>query len=144
MFFELLKDWNGQKAGTVLALTADDAGPLVRGGVVRAVADDPLGPVLTRSLETLINQTLRKIADAQAQSRRVAVPALFGDLGGSGDPKKSFGDWCLAVARNDRSYLEKHYGSTFNQCRRKATDGSEKGGLLGLRMRLFLSSLPHA
>jgi hypothetical protein len=109
MFFELLKDWNGHKAGTVIALAADDAGPLVRGGVVRAVADDPLGPVLTRSLETLINQTLRKIADAQAQSRRVAVPALFGDSG-AGDLKKSFGDWCLAVARNDRNYLEKHYG----------------------------------
>ena len=50
----------------------------------------------------------------RAQARRHAVPAIFGS-GGDGDPRKSFGDWCLAVARNDRSYLEKHYGSTFNE-----------------------------
>ena len=54
MFFELLKDYNGQKAGTVVALTPDDAGPLVRGGVVRTVPNDPLAPVLARSLDSLI------------------------------------------------------------------------------------------
>src|SRR5206468_3902811 len=31
--------------------------------------------------------------------------------GGEGDPKRSFGDFCLAVARKDSKYLEKHYGS---------------------------------
>jgi HK97 family phage major capsid protein len=69
---------------------------------------------------------LQSFADAQGQARRHAVPALFGP-GGEGDPRKSFGDWALAVARNDRAYLEKHYGSHFNEWRTKAALGESSG-----------------
>src|SRR5204862_7201243 len=44
-----------------------------------------------------------------------------------GDPKKSFGDWCLGVARNDRHYLEKHYGSHFREWQTKAALGESSG-----------------
>jgi hypothetical protein len=36
MFFELLKDWNGKKAGERLAMSAEDATPLVAAGIARA------------------------------------------------------------------------------------------------------------
>jgi HK97 family phage major capsid protein len=54
------------------------------------------------------------------------VPAIFGP-GGDGDPRKSFGDWALAVARNDRGYLEKHYGSRFNEWQTKAALAEASG-----------------
>ena len=41
MFFKLLKDWNGQKAGTQLALSDADAAPLVQAGIMEIVRDDP-------------------------------------------------------------------------------------------------------
>jgi HK97 family phage major capsid protein len=56
---------------------------------------------------------------------------LFGE-NGEGDPKgKSFGDWLLGVARNDRGYLEKHYGSRFNEWSQKAALGESSGAAGG-------------
>jgi HK97 family phage major capsid protein len=123
MFVELLKPFLGKPAGERLHVAPEEAGQLVEGGIARAVADDPITPAITRglesalggftrSLDTVITQTLKQIADAQTSARKHAVPALFGP-GRDGDPKKSFGDWCLAVARNDKGYLEKHYDSYF-------------------------------
>ena len=88
----LLKDWNGKKAGERLAMSADDATPLVAAGIAKAVTDDPLAPIIVRGLENtlagwtkgldaLINQTLHKIADAQSQATKHAVPVLFGPGG---------------------------------------------------------------
>ncbi len=37
MFFKLLKDWNGQKAGTQISLSDADAGPLVQAGILEPV-----------------------------------------------------------------------------------------------------------
>lgn len=130
MFFKLLKDWNGQKAGTQLTLSDSDAAPLVQAGVMEAVRDDPLTPIITRGVENALNgfqkgldgiiaATLKRFADAQAQSRRAGNPIIFGE-NGDGDSKKRFGDWLLGVARNDRGYLEKHYGSNFNEWSQKA------------------------
>jgi HK97 family phage major capsid protein len=137
MFFKLLKDWNGQKAGTQLTLSDADAAPLVQAGIMEIVRDDPLTPIISRGVENALNgfqkgldgiitATLKRFADAQAQSRRVGNPILFGE-NGDGDSKKSFGDWLLGVARNDRGYLEKHYGSKFNQWTQKAALGESSG-----------------
>jgi HK97 family phage major capsid protein len=100
-------------------------------------SDDPLDAAVQRaldgalgrysqSLDAALNSALKAIADAQGSARKHAVPALFGP-GGDGDPKKSFGDWALAVARNDRPYLEKHYGSHFNEWRTKAALAESSG-----------------
>src|SRR5207249_2415959 len=51
--------------------------------------------------------------------------ALFGEHGG--DPKRSFGDFCLAVARSDRKYLEKHYDSHFVEYSAKAALAEASG-----------------
>ncbi len=75
MFFKPLKDWNGQKAGTQLALSDADAGPLVQAGILEPVRDDPLTPVITKGLESalagwqkgfdaLIQATLQRVAYA--------------------------------------------------------------------------------
>jgi HK97 family phage major capsid protein len=141
MFFKLLKDWNGQKAGTQLALADADAVPLVQAGIMETVRDDPLTSVITRGVENALNgfqkgldgiitATLKRFADAQAQSRRHGNPIIFGE-NGDGDSKKSFGDWCLAVARNEGSYLEKNYGSHFNQWSQKAAMAESAGATGG-------------
>ena len=101
------------------------------------VAEDPISPAVQRaldgavdrysqSLDGALNQALKAIAEAQGQARKHAVPALFGP-GGEGEPKKSFGDWALAVALNDRHYLEKHYQSHFNEWRTKAALAEASG-----------------
>jgi hypothetical protein len=98
MFFELLKDWNGHKPGTRLALSVADAAPLVAAGVLKAVEDDPLAPVIARGLESamagwmkgldaVINQTLQKFAQAQTLSHKNSQPALFGP-GNTGEGKQ--------------------------------------------------------
>lgn len=137
MFFKLLKDWNGQKAGGQISMADADGDPLVKSGILEAVKDDPLTPVIANGvkaaldgfqggLEKIINETLKSFAEAQSKSRKNAQPLIFGQ-GHDGDPKKTFGDWCLAVARNDRNYLEKHYGSTFQEWTRKAALGEASG-----------------
>ncbi len=137
MFIQLTKEFLGKKAGERIDVAEADAAQLVRQGVAVPVADDPITPAVAKALEgafaryqqgldKAIQQALQSFADAQGQARRHAVPALFGP-GGEGDPRKSFGDWALAVARNDRAYLEKHYGSHFNEWRTKAALGESSG-----------------
>jgi hypothetical protein len=137
MFVELLKDFLGKKAGERIAVSSEEGQQLITAGVARAVTDDPITPLITKGLESalggftrgldaIITQTLKQFADAQQQARRHAVPALFGP-GGAGDPKRSFGDFCLAVARGDRNYLEKHYGSKFNEWQTKAALAEASG-----------------
>jgi HK97 family phage major capsid protein len=137
MFIELLKPFLGKAVGEKLHVSPEEGQSLIATGVARAVADDPITPIITKGLESalggftrgldaIIAQTLKQFADAQQQSRRHGVPAIFGQ-GGSGDPKKSFGDFLLAVARNDKNYLEKHYGSVFNAWQTKAALGESSG-----------------
>jgi HK97 family phage major capsid protein len=141
MWIELIKDSFGKKAGERLHLSPEEGNALVQAGMARPVSDDPLTPVIqkgiesaldgfTRGLDAIIAQTLKQFADAQARSRKNAVPLLFGE-GGEGDPKKNFGDWALAVARNDRAYLEKHYGSRFVDWHTKAALGEASGAAGG-------------
>jgi hypothetical protein len=56
------------------------------------------------------------------RSRRGGAPIIFGEAGEGEHKGKSFGDWLLGVARGDRGYLEKHYGSKF-------TEGSQKAAM---------------
>jgi HK97 family phage major capsid protein len=86
--------------------------------------------LLTKGLDTALNTALKQFADAQSRSTKNGRPVIFGETG-DGDPKgKTFGDFALAVARNDRAYLEKHYQSTFNQWQTK-TALSDSSGATG-------------
>ena len=121
MFVELLKDFLGKKAGERIHVGEAEGRQLINAGVAKAVSDDPLTPLVTKAMESalsgfnrgldaIITETLKQFSQAQGMARKHAVPVLFGP-GGNGDPRKSFGDWLLACARNDARYLEKHYGS---------------------------------
>jgi hypothetical protein len=115
MFVELKKPFLGRAAGERIDVSEADARQLVQQGTAVAVADDLIGPAVTRALDAAlaragqnidaaVNQSLKAFADAQSLARKHAAPALFGP-GGNGDPHgKTFGDWCLAVARGDRHY----------------------------------------
>ena len=138
MFVELTKDFMGHKAGERIAVADSDRDDLIKSGIARPFSDDPITPLIakglesalsgfTRGLDGIITQTLKQFADAQRRSRRGGEPIIFGE-DGHGDPKgKSLGDWLLAVARQDRGYLEKHYGSTFVEWRQKAAMAESSG-----------------
>jgi HK97 family phage major capsid protein len=138
MFVQLLKDFLGKKAGERLSVDDAEGLALVSGGTAVAVKDDPLNDLVgnelaglldrfTKSADAAITAALQKFADAQRLARKHAGPLLFGPQG-DGDPRgKSFGDWLLAAARNDRGYLEKHYGSRFNEWSTKAALGEASG-----------------
>jgi HK97 family phage major capsid protein len=138
MFIQLLKDFLGKKAGERLSVDDAEGRTLVASGVATPVKDDPLNDLVskeltgfldrfTKSMDAVITAALHKFADAQKLARKHAVPILYG-TDGDGDPKgKSFGDWLLAVVRNDRGYLEKHYGSRFNEWAQKAALGEASG-----------------
>jgi HK97 family phage major capsid protein len=144
MFVTLKKDYLGQKAGATLDIAEEQVSKtLIVEGIAEAVQGDPYGPIiaravessvasLTKNLDSVITATLKQFADAQARSRKNAAPLLFGTGDDGRDPKgKTFGDWCLAVARNDRAYLEKHYGSEFVPWQTKAALGDSSGATGG-------------
>lgn len=123
MFVRLLKEWQGKPAGEIIDLADEHAEPLLDQNIATAVAGDPVHGLVgralddvtarwTRSIDQAVQTALRSFQEAQSQAKKHAVPAIFGPSQ-TGDPKRSFGDWLAAVARNDRSYLEKHYGSEF-------------------------------
>lgn len=137
MFIKLLKDFLGKKAGEVIHASDEEAQQLLTAGIGQQMTDDPITPIITRGLESalggftrgldgIITQTLQKFAQAQTHSRKNAVPAIFGP-GQSGDPSRSFGDFCLAVARKDTKYLETHYGSKFVEYSQKAALAESSG-----------------
>src|SRR5947209_14590201 len=111
MFVQLKKNHFGQKAGARIDVEETVAGSLITQGIAEAMTDDPLAPVVAKSMEALLatltrglnnamDSTLKQFADAQTKSRRNGVPLIFGD-GGNGDPKKTFGHFLLAVRRRD-------------------------------------------
>src|SRR5262245_41972959 len=121
MFIQLRKDYFGQKAGARVDVDEPVARSLVAQGVAEALSDDPLAPVIARSLESVAGGLTRQVGDAldatpkefaaaQTRSRKNAVPAVFG-RSGEGDPRHNFGDWLLCVRRNDARRLAEEYQS---------------------------------
>jgi HK97 family phage major capsid protein len=142
MFVQLTKDYFGQKAGARVDVDEPVAKTLLDQGVAQAVEGDPLGPVVARSMETMlahltkslndaIDAALREFAVAQAKSRKNAVPAIFGP-GNGGDPRRTFGGFLLAVRNHDVKALEE-MGSRFAEwdgAAQKAAMGTT-GGTVG-------------
>ncbi len=139
MFIELLNDYLGCKAGQRIDVAEADAQHLIAGGHARPLADDVITPAVSRALEGafgkftqaldgVITESLKQFARAQQQSRKNAVPALFGD-GGEGDPKKNFGDFLVCIATNNRKRLEEVYKSQFSTWTKAAL--AESSGATG-------------
>src|SRR5262249_14321530 len=122
MFVQLIRDFLGKKAGERIDLAESDAMTLVQSGAAVAVPDDVITPMVNRALDqalagvagqvqSALDTTLKEFAQAQAKSRRGAVPAIFGEAG-RGDPKRTFGRFLLAVRSHDVKTLEE-MGSRF-------------------------------
>src|SRR5260370_34295185 len=102
MFATLKKELLGQAAGKVIDVTEADGQALFQSGVAEACANDPLTPIIQKSMEALttnvtnslnsvVEVTLKRFQEAQEQARKNSVPAIFGP-GGTGDPKHNFAD----------------------------------------------------
>lgn len=94
MFIELLTSHFDKPAGERLQLADSDAHDLIARGIARPLADDPIGPLVTRALEDALPRVLNQITKAR--------PAPFAGLGDSAhdDPRagfRNFGDFALAV-----------------------------------------------
>src|SRR5438045_1346324 len=117
MFITLKKDHLGHKAGATLDIHEElVAQSLVAQGVAEAVVGDPYGPLmqkavetsvasLTKNLDAVITESLKQFASAQTKSNKNKLPAIFGE-GGEGDPRKTFGNFLLAIRRGDTKALE--------------------------------------
>jgi HK97 family phage major capsid protein len=120
MFVELKKDYLNQPAGARIDVDEPVAQALITQQVARACDADPLAPVINRSIESLlgnvtkslndtIDATLKQFAAELAKSRKNAVPAIFGNQG-SGDPRRTFGKFLLAVRTGDQKAIEEMGG----------------------------------
>src|SRR5438552_1071220 len=107
MFVQLTKEFLGRKAGERIDVSEADAKSLIDQAVASPVSDDPITPAVSKALEGafgkftqaldgIVQESLKQFATSQTHARKNAVPAIFGKHG-DGDPKKSFGDWLLAV-----------------------------------------------
>jgi HK97 family phage major capsid protein len=123
MFVQLTKDFQGQKAGTRIDVTELDAKTLLDAGLAAKLEGDQLAPLLQKSTEGMlasisdsltksIDAALKQVADAHTKSNKNKLKAIFGDAGGDGDPKKTFGYFLLAVKNRDQKALEE-MGSKF-------------------------------
>lgn len=116
MFVQLTKDHLGQKAGFRFDTDDNVAKSLIQAGVAEACKDDPIAPIIAKSMEAMLTNLTKSISDSMdvtlkqfgnelAKSRKNAVPAIFG-AGNTGDPKKTFGSFLLAVKEKNHKALE--------------------------------------
>jgi HK97 family phage major capsid protein len=130
MWIQLKKAYFGQEPGKRVEVAEEHAKHLIEQQIAEPVPGEPLSPLIEKAMSSAVDKlsegmsqaiqtALKQVADAQGQAKKHAVPALFGQKG-DGNPKHCFGDWCIAVARKDRAYLEKEYGSQFNDYTTKA------------------------
>jgi HK97 family phage major capsid protein len=146
MFVQLKKDFLGQASGKTIDVAEADGQALIASGVAEACPNDPLAPIIQKSMEALttnvtnslnsvVEVTLKRFQEAQEQARKNSVPAIFG--GGQGDPKHNFADWlqhavsaCTSVGKGAyeaADYLEKNYRQGEINARQKAALGESSG-----------------
>src|SRR5947209_2154366 len=81
VFVQLKKEFLGKPVGERIHLADADAELLVQKGVAEEVADDPLAPLLARTMERAVETALDQFAKSQSKSRKNATPELFGPDG---------------------------------------------------------------
>jgi HK97 family phage major capsid protein len=102
MFVELLRDYEGKDAGEYLVVGDADGERLIREGVVRQLARDPMEPLVQRGLQRVVDDAVDRAFDHYVQRRALDVKLGFAGLGDSAsdDPKggfRNFGEFALAV-----------------------------------------------
>ena len=121
MFVQLTREYLGKPPGERIDVAEADAKHLLDSGAATAVADDPIGPAVSRAFESAftrftgamdsaVDAALKQFAESQRLARKNAAPLLFGEDGGN-PHGRSFGDWLLCVRRNDQKTLGDKYDS---------------------------------
>lgn len=135
MFVELKKEYAQQPAGTRLDVDDATAQMLFQQGIAEAIPGDPLAPYLDqfsstmlRGLTEALDGALKRFGQTQQQSRRNAIPAIFGP-GGEGEPKRTFGSFLLALRRGDSKALEEmgSHWADWNASHTKAALNTQTG-----------------
>jgi HK97 family phage major capsid protein len=158
MLVKLTKPFMGQEAGKVIDVTDGEGQAIIEKGFAEKAGDDVLSPVVTRAMEaamngvsksidTIVDATLKRFLDAQASAKKLAVPAIFG-AGSDGNPHHSFGDWLhhaiKAISGKGRDmveaadYLEKNYKDA--SMRRKAAMAEYSGTIGGYTVPVEFAS----
>jgi len=118
MFVQLIKDFLGHPIGARIDVDEAMAKSLVTQGVAELITGDPLGTLiaqsmesclanLTKTLDTSLNTALLEFAETNTKSRKNRDPRLYGNASGVPDkPEHSFGNFLLAVRKNDCKALE--------------------------------------
>ncbi len=135
MFVQLTKDFLGRSAGERIDVSPAEAQELVAAGSARPSPTIP-SPAVSRAVEGALSRHARRStpsSTSRSKHRRRPGPGPPACRAGALRPgrrrrsEECFGDWCLAVARDDRGYLEKHYGSRFNDWHTKAALAEASG-----------------
>jgi HK97 family phage major capsid protein len=147
MFVTLKKEFLGQVAGKVIDVADADAQALITSGVAETSPNDPLAPIIqksmealttnvTKSLNSVVEITLQRFQEAQEQARKNSIPAIFGPSN-TGDPKHNFADWlqhavaaCTSKGKGAyeaADYLDKNYQQGEINARQKAALGESSG-----------------
>jgi len=122
MFIRLKQAYFGRQPGEQVDVDEAHAKSLVAQGIAEEVKEDPIAPIIAKSLEGLmanltqglngaVESALKQFAQAQTLSRKNQRPRIFG-AEGNGDPKHTFGAFLLAVRNRDIKALEE-MGSRF-------------------------------
>jgi HK97 family phage major capsid protein len=144
MLIKLKTAFMGNAAGKIMDVPDDEGKTVIEKGLAEPAGDDALTPIIakatesmtdmvSKSVNTIVEATLKKFAEAQSQARKFSAPAIFGD-GNDGNVKLNFGDWlqkavvaCTAKGKKALEaidYLEKNYKQDIIQ---KAALGESSG-----------------
>jgi HK97 family phage major capsid protein len=101
MFVQLTKDYLGKPAGERIDLSPADAQQLIGQGVAQALADDPLTPLIQRSVQAAIETSLERALSPFLQQRGPSAPGKPPLPDARQDEARSgfanFGEFALAV-----------------------------------------------
>ena len=101
MFVQLIKDHLGKPAGERIDLAPTDAQQLIGQGIAQALSDDPLTPLIQRSVQATVESSLERALGHFVQQRGLTTTkAPLPSEGRDEDPRAgfaNFGEFALAV-----------------------------------------------
>jgi HK97 family phage major capsid protein len=120
MLIQLKQTFNGKPPGERIEVDPTHADLLINNGIAVKVDGDPLNDLVTKhvgsmlerltaGLDNTITETLKEFAKAQTLSNKGAKTIIFGDPKADADPRKNFGDFCIAIATKNHKRLDEVY-----------------------------------
>src|SRR5438094_422016 len=95
MFVQLIQDFLGRPAGERIDVSEADAQHLIHQGKAAALTDDPLTPLIQRTVTEQVGGVVEKALDKFLKTRNKKSPFAPGDDPGAGF--KNFGEFAQSV-----------------------------------------------